>query len=432
MTMPSFILPANNGKATPQSVERKRRMAQSLMEQGMQTGPIGHWSQGLARMVQSLTGGLASRRADEQDFALQAETKKEQMARQLLMDNRYTDELKYNRGRDAKQDAWTSTQNQYTLEQRQLEADRREAQQGVYEGQINQTNTHQGGMQGPQQPSYSPEQSQQAQMYAAGGDYGKASELLNPMPDPMKPTDDIINYEYGKKNPGFKGAGGGPFEGNSVEAQSLNMLIQNGAITPEQAAQLGAGKTMTAPTTGAVIFLTPQGVFSKPNPNAEPGGIPEQPSGNIEIMPGNKSLFNESQGKAAGFADRMAQSMPLIEQYSEAGTNFKDRAVDALLPDIIGNYAKSDDYKLMSQAQRDFINSQLRRESGAVINPEEFENAKQQYFPQPDDNPELIEQKRLNREAAFEAMQRDAGPAYRPKKDTKKRSTQELLKMYGG
>ncbi|CAN7625593.1 phage tail tip lysozyme [Aminobacter sp. LjRoot7] len=63
---------------------------------------------------------------------------------------------------------------------------------------------------------------------------------------------------------------GGPFrfEGNSVEAQSLNGLMDSGALTPEQAQQLGAGKTITNPADGSVMFMTPQGVFGQ----AAPGG----------------------------------------------------------------------------------------------------------------------------------------------------------------
>ena len=190
----SFMLPSN-GKATPQSVERKRRMAQTLMEQGMQTGPIGHWSQGLARMGQALVGGLASRKADQQDAELQAETKRKQMARQLVEDNWRKEGRDHEWGQDAfnnarmrSSDAMQRTQFQNQLDDRQVLQDQRAAQQGLYESMtdesvINQTapGSHPGNMQGPMQPDWTPEQFNQAQMYAAGGDYGKAGELLNPI-----------------------------------------------------------------------------------------------------------------------------------------------------------------------------------------------------------------------------------------------------------
>lgn len=52
------------------------------------------------------------------------------------------------------------------------------------------------------------------------------------------------------------------FKGNSVEAQALNGLMEAGTLTPAQAQQLGAGKTITGPN-GEIIFMTPQGVFGQ-------------------------------------------------------------------------------------------------------------------------------------------------------------------------
>ncbi|CAN7371378.1 hypothetical protein [Aminobacter sp. LjRoot7] len=73
------------------------------------------------------------------------------------------------------------------------------------------------------------------------------------------------------------------FEGNSVEAQSLNGLMDSGALTPEQAQQLGAGKTITNPADGSVMFMTPQGVFGQ----AAAGGpaMPVTPQGAPASVP---------------------------------------------------------------------------------------------------------------------------------------------------
>jgi hypothetical protein len=65
----------------------------------------------------------------------------------------------------------------------------------------------------------------------------------------------------------------------------------------------------------------------------------------------------------------------------------------------------------VNQAQRDFVNAVLRQESGAAIADSEFENAKKQYFPQPGDKPEVIEQKRQNRERVISSFETNAGPA---------------------
>lgn len=74
------------------------------------------------------------------------------------------------------------------------------------------------------------------------------------------------------------------------------------------------------------------------------------------------------------------------------------------------NYALSPAQQKVEQAQRDFINAVLRKESGAVISPQEFENAKKQYFPQPGDSNAVIEQKRKNRQVAISGFRTAAGP----------------------
>lgn len=160
MTMPSFILPAN-GKATPKSIERKRRIAEAMMAQGMQTGPIGHWTQGLARMAQALSGGIASRRADS------AEAEGQQSAR----------------------DAMAKALN--------------------------------GG-------------DKASLIDAASNPFmdNNSMSLINDQwsrmnPDPLKPTTDIQNYEYGLENPGFVN-----HVGNDAEYGLQPIVTQEGPNDP--------------------------------------------------------------------------------------------------------------------------------------------------------------------------------------------------------
>ncbi|MEI1249263.1 hypothetical protein [Rhizobium aouanii] len=226
--------------------------------------------------------------------------------------------------------------------------------------------------------------------------------------------------------------GGFRFSGTSVEAQALNGLMESGQITPEQAQQLGAGKTISGPN-GEIIFLTPQGIFSKPanapaqpvapnpqTPSAQPG--PDQPAevpqpapadnGNIQIT---KPKVTLDENKAAGFADRMTNSAALVDKFGGAGLNNWSQGVtdNSWIPDIIENQIVPEDFQKFAQARRDFINAQLRRESGAVISSEEFANANKQYFPMPGDTKEVLEQKKQNRETVLNAMVREAGPTYK-------------------
>lgn len=87
--------------------------------------------------------------------------------------------------------------------------------------------------------------------------------------DPWEKLDDgtLFRKSTGEiKQVGPAAAGGDGefrFKGNSVEAQALNGLIDSKQLTPAEAQQLAAGKQITDPATGSLMFLTPQGVFGR-------------------------------------------------------------------------------------------------------------------------------------------------------------------------
>lgn len=233
------------------------------------------------------------------------------------------------------------------------------------------------------------------------------------------------NSADGSATPVYGGGAAGAkpplFRGTSVEAQALNGLVDAGELTAEQAMQLGAGKTITGPQ-GQIMFMTPQGVFSKPSapeapPAAQPGdpvSQPVDPAVNPGMIPltGNKTEGTEGQMTAGLFADRMKLANEVIDELGNAGTNIQDATLSQI-PGV-GNYLISEDYQKLDQARRDFVNAVLRRESGAVISDEEFANANKQYFPQPGDTPATMAQKKRNREVAIAGIQRAAGPNYKP------------------
>ncbi len=93
----------------------------------------------------------------------------------------------------------------------------------------------------------------------------------------------------------------------------------------------------------------------------------------------------------------------LLKYENEKNPYYADEtqfAKDLLVPYPI----KSQKYKQVEQAQRDFINATLRRESGAAIADSEFENAQKQYFPQLGDTKEVVKQKQRNREFQFKQI----------------------------
>lgn len=119
-------------------------------------------------------------------------------------------------------------------------------------------------------------------------------------------------------------------------------------------------------------------------------------------------LFNElaSDPKGANqpgalkrFGEGVAGAVPIIGDSLAAGTG-------ALL-----NGTQSEAQQQVEQAQRDFINAVLRRESGAAIANSEFANARQQYFPQPGDDPKTLRNKAINRRTAIQGFKAEVGDA---------------------
>lgn len=129
-----------------------------------------------------------------------------------------------------------------------------------------------------------------------------------------------------------------------------------------------------------------------------------------EAKAGGKPL-TEAQSKAAGFAERMMASDKIMGNPDIAATGLsRYQSAVSDLP-VIGSGFASAERQQYDQAQRDFINAVLRRESGAVISDAEFANAEKQYFPQPGDGPKVLAQKAANRKTAIQGILRAAGPA---------------------
>lgn len=112
----------------------------------------------------------------------------------------------------------------------------------------------------------------------------------------------------------------------------------------------------------------------------------------------------EAQSRAATFAARLTNSLPTIDQLGSKFTGILSKISPV-------EWLKSEDRKLFEQAEADFINATLRRESGAAIAPSEFENARRQYIPQVGDTDAVLAQKKANRDIILQGMQKEAGSA---------------------
>jgi hypothetical protein len=127
----------------------------------------------------------------------------------------------------------------------------------------------------------------------------------------------------------------------------------------------------------------------------------------------------EGQAKALLFGSRMQIADDALRELEGRGSltpSYAKQAADAvptwaggrLLSAGANTFASADEQQV-EQAQRDFINAVLRRESGAAIGKDEFTNAQQQYFPQPGDSAAVRRQKAINRQTAIAGMKTEFG-----------------------
>lgn len=278
------------------------------------------------------------------------------------------------------------------------------------------------------------------------------------------------NTLYNKRTGESKAIGRGPnagqfrFKGSSVEAQSLNGLMDTGDLTEEQAQQLGAGKTITGPN-GEMLFLTPQGVFgqagkdapavpvgprsapqapaapqaapaSQATPPAAAPAVPSAPAStpaapvspraanpapdqNAGIMPltGPKTKApNEQQQRDAKLYSVVAPELKIVEDNFSALSNLSDQALSAVPhgSDYGADYLKSPDYQRASNSLKTIIASYLYSVSGATAAPAEVENQASILTPKPGEAKESVNDKLARVRAMVDAIRNSRGAGDAP------------------
>jgi GH24 family phage-related lysozyme (muramidase) len=191
--------------------------------------------------------------------------------------------------------------------------------------------------------------------------------------------------------------------GNLAVAQGNLGVARAGLDLRRQESQ--QGKWQYDPARGGLVNIG-TGEFKPATQNGVPIGAKESP-------------ITESQANANIYASRATEANRILAEIGGAYQPAKINAQQALASTPLvggvlgwaGNKALTDNDQMVAQAQRDFINAVLRKESGAVIAQSEFDNAAKQYFPQPGDSEAVIVQKARNRETALRGLVVAAGPA---------------------
>ena len=153
------------------------------------------------------------------------------------------------------------------------------------------------------------------------------------------------------------------------------------------------------------------------NPQSFESLSPEQQAAvSAEILRQGKTLptstkpATDAQNTSAGYALRVQQSTDILNQLENSIVGMNPASYEAL--SRLPSYAQGSTMQSFEQAARNFINAILRRESGAVISNQEFQNAEQQYLPMPRDSAQVLAQKKANRDAVFRGLINSSGSAW--------------------
>lgn len=123
---------------------------------------------------------------------------------------------------------------------------------------------------------------------------------------------------------------------------------------------------------------------------------------------------NDGERNAAGFAARMQHATGILDEQEARGRGTAATNLAGHIP-LVGGMAQglamTKQQQLYNQAQNDWVRAKLRKESGATIGDKEMADEITTYFPQPNDGPDVREQKRQARAIATASMTANAGRA---------------------
>ena len=152
----------------------------------------------------------------------------------------------------------------------------------------------------------------------------------------------------------------------------------------------------------------PMAIQPGSRPGQAPGVVINPVTGKPAVPFKAEPNMTEGQAKANLFGTGAQEANKIIAALSAQGVQSPSLAQQATggegMAGALATAFATPQQQQVDQAQRDFINATLRRESGAVISPQEFTNARKQYFVMPGDSPQVIAQKARNREIAIAGM----------------------------
>jgi hypothetical protein len=245
------------------------------------------------------------------------------------------------------------------------------------------------------------------------------------------------------------GGSSGVFSGQSVEAQALNGLVENGTFTPQQAMELGAGKVITNPADGSMVFMTPQGLVGAPAGSQPPAPVPAQTVGNVsaagtapagQSIPGGRTITPGKSGKIQTEGERRNQSLYSVAKPQldialnnwDSLSQLRNQAIEKAgdvpyvggVAKTLGSYGTTEKYQRARNAMKTIVATYLYSTSGATANPGEVENQVDVLMPLPGEQPASVADKKQRLTDMVEAIRMAGGPSAQPAAQNGARRTQ--------
>jgi hypothetical protein len=345
---------------SPEQVASRRKIAQAMIGKGTDTSPVGHWTQALARVVQGGIGGYSQDSADEGEREgrrqanmtfTKALTNKAPMkdVATALMGNPYSEETGQNLGvYSMKQDAEN--------EQKALDRAARTAEQKeLFSFQRN-----------------------------------LAFDLKKQEQDAERQRMlDMIETIRGNRDAALAEAPAAP-DGPPVSANDPNADFTSELLGGQRNVPTTEDKAATALAFG------------------EKGKA-------VDIL-NEKGKLTEGQTKDALFAERLLRAEADIRQHAPTD---KDGNFTGYDPAAAGNVMwpndsmfNSDKWKGYYRGARESLAVILRKDTGAAITDQEWENYGPTYLPQPGDPPAVIQAKQKARIAIAHGLRNGSGEAF--------------------
>ncbi len=153
---------------------------------------------------------------------------------------------------------------------------------------------------------------------------------------------------------------------------------------------------------------------------------PDKPTYQKFVVDGKEQMLTPEEVRAMGGV-KVNPPQKAVTGAERMAMNFYNRGVEghgtaSALEDKIGkmglveqtrlqsapNWMQSQDGQTYRQAQREFTEARLRKESGAAIPPDEYQNDARTYFAQPGDTPQTLAQKKTARETILKGLKNEA------------------------